>query len=226
MQSWNFEWTKHISVFEYIYLSIIFLAFIISIWFSKNLPKNMKWVPYLCLLHFVLELSSDYASSFLENNRFLYHFAMPIEYCIYVAIFYETFKNISWSKYIPYTIPLYILLWILIIRHDGLEHIHSKAFGFTCCFVIPMCLLYIRNFIANNDDNVIIWSDKFFWFVIGCMMYFMGKFFIFGLMDLLIAEDLKMARRIAYSSHFFNYSLFISIIIASFVGKKNNNESF
>ncbi len=224
MQSWNFDWTKHISVFEYIYLAIILLSFVISVRFSKNLPKNMKWVPYLCLLHFVLELSSDYASSFLENNRFLYHFSMPIEYCIYSAIFYNTFKNFKWNKYILFAIPIYIILWLWIIKIDGLEHIHSKAFGLTCCFVIPMCLIYIRNFIANNDDTFI-WSDKFFWFTIGCMMYFMGKFFIFGLMDLLIAEDLKMARRISYSSHFFNYSLFISIIIACFVGKNKSNES-
>jgi len=212
-------WFTNLPSFDIFYIILIASGIMVTSWRREELDSGLKHLPILCFLYLVLEVSTAYAASFMDNTHFVYHIFSPFDYLVYCVIFYEFFKSKSWGIFIVYSIPVFLIISVAISFWDGLAHTTSKLFLIRGCVMLFLCLTYFKVILTESNALTSSTLPQMFWFCVAVVFFFAGKLFISGLMDVLIKTNMQKARSVYYSGYIFNYILFSAIIMISLLSK-------
>ncbi|GAB3049338.1 hypothetical protein GCM10027185_61380 [Spirosoma pulveris] len=239
------NWLIQLSIIDKTYLSLAFVttAAILVNWnrldpnlkililyplahFASGYPNASKFKPFLPNETRVLNQEDDYYNSLIVIKLTPSIPFSIISYAVLAIFFYQTFIQKSIQIRVLASIPLLWFLskvntystgtWEPVNNFSTVFNIVESVFVTYCCFV------YFRE-LLNHDKQYRPEKDRTFWVVVGLLFYFIGNFFITGLLNYAGLTDEDLARNAAYIGYTFSYLFYSVLILVCFINFPLNN---
>jgi len=146
------------------------------------------------------------------------HFAI-ISYTVLAIFFYLTLIDRFLRIKVLASIPLFWFMSKVYIlsqlgRPESLSELLSNVVE--SIFICYWCFAYFRE-LLNHDKHYRPEKDRTFWVVVGLLFYFIGDFFIAGLLRHLWSTNEILAHNASSIGYLFNYLLYGIIILICFI---------
>ena len=196
---------------QVIYISIVFLSFIVSIIYYRNHPKYFFLLSALLLITFIVEATGYYMLRNKIKHAFIFHFYAPIEFSILSYLFYREIQT-SWiRKMILLVMPLFLIFSTVNIFYLQKLKVYN-SYGFIIKGVLVVCwiLLFFYD-LYNNDKFENPLRLPMFWISIGLLFFFSGTIFLNGYIEHLMKTNMDLARKVFRINLSLNIFLYLCI---------------
>lgn len=208
------------SIYQIIYLLLLVLAFLLSIYYYPSFSHNpsFKIFPYLLGFSIITEavvniLGYIYRFKAVEYI-FVYHIYIPIEYTFLAYFFYLNAIS-KFKKYIILSIPAYTALSIFLsfIVYSGRSHpgLNLNIEGVLLVFLSLSALLTIK----PVHPIIPITRLPLFWVCLGIIIYHSGTFVFNGVYNKLLESNSVIIKNLnLFSVKLPNYLLYVCFSIS------------
>lgn len=190
---------------SYLTLVSLNLLFIAYVWLRHKIAQ-----PYICLFAFylsiaLLEFAAEVIFAHLDNNLFLYHLQLPLEY-ITISILFLNILIGNQNKIITYLLLAILLIASIldVIVKGNTNENNDIPIILKSIFAITLCLLYLRQLMIQQID-IRAQENEYFWIVCALFSYYIGQLFFEGFLGKLIPQGEEKARRYYLVSFFTKY---------------------
>ncbi len=195
------------------YQSLLLVTFIFSLRLVNQ--KKFKIFPYLLGITNFVELFIFFIKHENPEYPILYHFYIPIEYCL-LAYFYYRITDIGWGKrfafYSIFGLPL-----ICIFISFNINPFKFPTLQFNVAGVCLIILALISIFSIMPEESSSIWTHPVFIINIGILVFYSGNLLLMGVYNYLRDFNLELAkslfRAINTSLNFVMYLMFITAFV-------------
>jgi len=203
-----------------IYLVLSLLTLVSCIFTFREKEAYQKFIiAYLVLLTLTCIASVYVANVMLENNLFIFHIYVPIEYIILSFLYKNIIVNAVIKKMILLSIPFFVALSVcfsLFIQPPDTNN--STMSIIESVIMIFLSLSFLREILLFQQATAL---HKFplFWINVGILVFFTGRLITEGMLSYLVSHSMVLARRIFTFGFVFKYLLFVLFIIGVFCGR-------
>ncbi len=165
-----------------IHLVIIGTIFILGYCKFANLRRPYRFLTGLLLVTFLSELLALLLKITTKNAAIVYHFFVPIEYCMLSIVLYHlALKNLKWSQ-------VFIVLSVIAVCIFSITNIlflqSQKEFPIYPIIVSSVLCsfqgLSMYAYMIRNTENTPLHLQGIFWLTTGCFIFYSIAFFIFS----------------------------------------------
>ena len=189
----------------YLTLIVLNLLFITFVWLRSKVSAPYKFLCAFYLSIVLLEFASEIVFAKLDNNLFLYHIQLPIEFLTVSLLFSHIL--IGRRK------KIIILIFVLILTATAILDVIAKGtltqnndipIVLKSILAIFLSLLYLRQLMSQQID-LRAQENEYFWIVCALFVYYFGQLFFEGFLGKLIPLGQEKARRYYLVSFFTKY---------------------
>jgi hypothetical protein len=201
-----------------IYLNFILLSLNCFLWLIQ-LPKLRQPLKILGCILVITLIAESFAFQLLkkkENNLFIFHLLVPLQFIFYTMIFYFESKRRSVKRIMVASIVLVCIMSIaLSLKTQGIDEYNSYVTMARHFFLVIWILLFFRRMLVEVEiPNPL--HEPMFWISTGLLFYSLGSFFIEGYMNMLIDAAPEVAKRLYFVNvllGLFMYLLFLAAFL-------------
>lgn len=162
-----------------------------------------------------LIMLTDFLSSVVSNNLFLYHILTPLQYTIVMLMYRSVIKNENLKRWMVWSIPVF---WILAASFAAfvqpLEEYCTYSLLAKYILIIPVILYFLIE-ILNAPDDYELTQEPAFWIGTGLLLHSVGNVFAQGISNKLIPQKAgPLFDILNTASSILNYVLFLCFIVA------------
>jgi hypothetical protein len=189
---------KFLSVtLEYIYISLILIASLLGLIFSRKSGLHHYWL--LTIFLFVTFINENICLYVKSNNlgstyayyNLYYYFRYPAIVCMFLKLINDKLHKRMSVLFLIYSFVALLLNYLVIYSLMEL-HIYYHLTG--GLFVVWICLSYFYNILKNvHYENPL--KAPFFWVATGLFFYFLGILPFFGVFKLLIETNIIVTQQ-------------------------------
>ncbi len=185
-----------------IYIHMVFLPLNIILFLrdSRSIRLELK----LLGLFFLVTYPFEWYASFVQvqggdNNLFVYHLLVPIQYLVFALIYYFAIASAAVKKIILCSIPCYSVIsaW-LTLTVEPFEIYNSFAIMLENALLALWVLVYYKELFLRRTP-VVLKREPIFWISTGLLFFSVGDFFAEGLMSTVIGLDPQLAKLLFYA---------------------------
>ena len=173
--------------------SIFIATLTLSAWFTYKGQKGP--FPYF-LTFMVMVVCFEIPIDIWFKNQYGHNLHLKnlmAKLCIYyyLFVFYDYFRDRSWSKTMKYIIIIFVT--ITLVWNFGFQDQHSidyLSYNAGYLILIPMMLLYLHEVIYKKDYYDVL-RDPYVYFVFGILTFYASSFPILGFINILITDNPK-----------------------------------
>jgi len=203
------------SIYQVIYLTLLILCLLISL-FTYKQSKSLKIFPLLLCLSLITEITVDFMYFLLNyDNEYniIYHIYIPLEYS-FLSYFFYLNNSHQVKKYIEVSIPLFILASGL-ISGFVISITDFPGLNFNLAGTLLILWSVITLFSVQPTANVSITSLPVFWICIGILVFHTGIFFFNGVYEHIQQKNSLLAQQLhRLTIKSLNYIMYICFSIA------------
>jgi hypothetical protein len=219
------------SPFQYIYLFLLIISFLISLFQYVKYGQAYQLKLICCLLgigvlaeivqFYMKETSSPYTG-------FIYHIYNPAEYVMYALIYFQFCKNLQAKRILKASIPIYLLFALLFSTFiykvvEGQKDTHNHIVGDILKVILPLYYLYE---LYNDDNQASIVSLPMFWISVGNLFFFSLVAIFMSVRVELQHLDKALERTLYFWLNTIpNYIMYVMYIIGLLCYRPSNNLS-
>lgn len=205
--------------FQLLYIGIVTICFIVGIMYRKYHEFNIRILPILIFIILVVETSGYTLKMILNiNNQFLFHIYGPIEYTFLAYLYGSSYENRVATKITYYSVILFFLFSFLDSFY--LQKITETTYNFLLrCLLILLLVLYYFFEKYKSIEVYNLYRLPLFWISIGNFFFYVGNFFLMGLIDILEKTHPSMVNSLFLINTFLNIFLYLMFIVG-FLCKK------
>jgi hypothetical protein len=204
---------------QIVYLIVVFAAFIIGIIYREYHEFNIKILPILLFIILIVETSGYTLKWFLGvNNQFLFHIYGPIEYGFIAYLYGSSYENKMLRNISFFSVITFVIFSIYCTLY--LQKITDTPYNFLlrCLLILSMVLWYFYE-IYNRPEIVNLYKLPLFWISVGNFFFYMGNFFLMGLIDTIEKQHPEIVNSLWLINVFLNIFLYVMFSIG-FLCKK------
>jgi hypothetical protein len=193
-------------------LSLIFFSRIKSV-------KVVRLIVLYSILFFLLLLSDEYLSTYYRHVYSTFY--TTVEYLSFAFIIWFFVANKKIKAAITFLSIAFIIFQIFYYFFASFKRIDSVPIGIETILILTFLSLFFYEQFQNTQSNFM-YSNAWFWIVIGIMLYLSCSFFF----NILASVDLKSIGKYWYFTYIFEIikNILFSIGILIFVFQKNIKE--
>lgn len=157
------------------------------------------------------------------NKNFFTYYGIPLQFIFYFWLFYRQFLNKGYERLrlmpvIAFAIYVASFFLELILLPEGTQKwFTSVSYTVGNLLLLVLILLYLLRF-SRSAEIVHYKTSNMFWVSVGLMIFFLGSFPYYGLVNTL--QKYRQAfLQYWYLSFFFNYTMYIFFSISLLWGK-------
>jgi hypothetical protein len=184
-----------VSLYFYIYHSLLLAAIVLSLIAYFRGAKNFGWLAAVLSVTLLIELVVELMTKRQIPFGWIYHLFNIIEYCLFVVFLLSFVKNKIVYKSFGYSIPVYIMLALSIshffYRFAGFPGININIEGF---LLFVLCTYILFNLDVSGKETL--WQLPVFWICTGVLIFFGCTFFYNGIYSNVINLDKATALRL------------------------------
>jgi hypothetical protein len=191
------------------------------IYFSKVKYSYWKFFP----LYLAFIAISEYIGPFLPkkaNELFYNDLVIPVEFLFFFWLFYKSFKKEKFKSLPVFFGGIYLLSSFVESQFYSKQQHFFSSFSYTIGNLLLLILIlrfYIQ--LVSSDEIVFFRQNMLFWICIGLLIFFLGSFPYYGLLN----QSWKTYPRIMpiyrYIVLVFNSVMYIMFAISFILGKPN-----
>lgn len=167
--------------YQIVYYSIIVVGCLLGMSKWTKLQQAARWAVGLLFATLISELTAMYASKTSDNNLWVYHIFIPIQFML-VTYSYWVELRLGFMKVTIWVFPMVSILVSLFIQNNKLP---SYAITFSGILYILWGLLFFRELLIQvSKDSV--FSYPLFWISLGWLQFGAMNLFAFGLFNYFI----------------------------------------
>ncbi len=209
-----------------VYLNISLLCCLLCLFLIKRkvLTLEQRIIGLLVIVTLPFELYAGYLQSFNNNNLYVYHILIPIQYCFYAYLYYRYIEFKTIKKLILFSIGLVIIAAVVLaLTIQPIDYYNSYVIILSNFLLCIWVLSYYRQLFVHLTI-VDLKQEPLFWISTGLLFFALGDFFVEGLMKALLEQSPNMARWYYYNIYVpvlcLLYVLFIIAFICRDIFKK------
>lgn len=200
------------------------ICLIISIFSYKN-ERSLYVFPYLLSVSLLAELSTLLLLKLKLEYNIIYHFYIPLEYCLWSFYFYLVIKNSILKRIILYSIPTFVIISVVF----SLEVVQIQKYPNFQTNIEGILLIIWATYTIFNIEvkaNLNIARLPVFWICVAALVYNCGIFSYIGAYNYIcesrpgLTNDLKF-----YILNLLNYFLYTLLSIAFICSQKTRKYS-
>lgn len=165
-----------------------YLPFIVGLFFYRLLNVDMRVFFAFLSVGIVSTSIGVYLAIHAINNLLLFHIWTLIEYGFLITIFSFWQKNERFQRYLRWSIPLYMFLWLIgkVFLFEEFDQIQNatRSVGGIIITSVSIYTLYQINEMGN-----ILFRDYRFWICLAILFYYPSSIALFSLSDLKLVAD-------------------------------------
>jgi hypothetical protein len=177
-----------VNTFYKIYLSVLFIGFVLAVLSYRKGFKNSIYIMLLLMATFLIEVFSLFN---IDGYSFNYYIFNLFEYTFFCIYYLKTVKSDKLKSVVKVSIPIFIIFGIcsgIVYHFRSLPALNIDVEGFLL-FIIYTHLL----FNIDADINKNIYQHPDFWISIGVLIFFSGSFVCLGIYPTLLHINLDDA---------------------------------
>lgn len=204
--------------FMLVYFSILLLGIVIGLVKYNKLNKSSR---IFLLLLFISLLSESLAEIIRKkeffSNFFIYHFFIPIEYCLIAWAYFEQLKY----RYILLSIPIMVVIAIFLSTYvQPITEFNSNYLSLSLLLYFVLAILYLVKLLKINTDKSL--KDyPLFWISCGWLLFSASNLFVFGTYNTFFKGIGILEQVFSYIRIITNYILYLLFIVAFLVKQHN-----
>lgn len=157
---------------------------------------------------------TDFLSSVVTNNLFVYHILTPIQYTIVVLMFQSVLKRRVVKRWMLFSIPAFwVTATFFTLFVQPLNEYPTYSFLAKYILIIPVILYFLVEILHVPDDYVLT-REPVFWIGTGFLFHSVGNVFVQGISNEFIKHSDPLFLLLNTVSSVLNYVLFLCFIIA------------
>lgn len=206
------------SIFQIIYLSLLFSSFIISIVTKKHHP-SFKIFPYLLGFSLLTEIVVSilyYVFHHGESSFYtIYHIYVPIEYAFLAYFFYLVHAKKSLKNIIFFSIPIFTVLSIFFsISREYFHKYPGINANLEALLLIIWSMYTLLTLEPDENFAIPLLQLPLFWICTGILGFELGMFMYNGAVNFILEEYPEVKNILNYTiTKSLNYYLYISFSI-------------
>lgn len=158
---------------------------------------------------------TDFLSSVVSANLFLYHFLTPLQYTIVILMYRSVIKNKNVKRWMLWSIPVFWIIAVFFTMFAQPLHEYPTYTMLTNYILIIPVILYFLIEVLNAPNDYELTREPAFWIGTGLLLYSVGNVFAQGISNKLIPKKTGPLFDILYTaSSILNYVLFLCFIVA------------
>jgi hypothetical protein len=182
----------------YIYIASILTAFISSlISFRLDLPFHLKLFSCLLGLTFLVEVSAaTLAYGFHRKNNWVYNSFMLVEFWVYAYFYFCLIRRIILRRILYVFLVIFPIFWLVtVIFFFGFRMWDSYVVIVGSFFSVLFALMYYYCVVTARDIVPLRMLPEF-WVATGMLIFYLGAFPYFGLLNFLVKNHLEVAQQL------------------------------
>lgn len=189
---------------DYYNLTFLGINVVLSWVDRKKTPSYLKFMPYLLLLSFLLELAADILMAY-GSNLYLYHIFEPLQYVGFSSLFYLFFKSLFLKRAIIISAIIVLSCAVIFaLTIQPLTENNSYTNIIKNCFLLGWILLFFRDLLLR-EEIIDLWRTPLYLISCGLIIYVTGK--------LSIDFSLNLIRSSKWADVLYTNSLFLDIFL-------------
>lgn len=185
----------------------------------RFLPPPLRLLGVPLALTLLVESYAAYLMWQLTRNLYLYHLLTPLQYTGYALVFFRALGPGRPAKAVLLSIPFFLLASLLLSLLQGTGNFNSYAASLQHLLLTGCTLLYYHDvFTRLNIERLL--TAPMFWVSTGILFNSLGKFCLYGMMNMLLAESFVLARLLYTVIGFLGYVLYLNFLIAFLLGSR------
>ena len=153
----------------------------------RRLDKGMKLLLFYVLVALLVEISSVVLAYRGTFNTEVFSAFTLFEYILFILIFANWQSRDSVRKSMYASIPLFAILWTILIIVLGPENIDNVILPLNSVIFVALSVQSL--FQVNKDSLGTIFSYSEFWFASAVLIYFAGNLMLFSLESKLLEQQ-------------------------------------
>lgn len=207
---------QEISIYQIIYLSLLTLSSLLSIWLC-DYRTSMKVFPIVLSISWITEVVvsiSYYVFCVEQKFNVLYHIYIPIEYSLLAYFFSLSTKMPTLKKNILLSIPIYLMTsLILSVFILSFYEFPGLNFNIEGILLILWSLIILFNLQPIYEFSIL--KAPIFWICLGILIFHTGMFLFNGVFNYLFKLNSPLAKQLfQLVNKNLNFLLYICFSIA------------
>jgi hypothetical protein len=141
----------------------------------KYIHGGARWLLYLLILNFIVELILIHYAAFHKNNHFLLNVSSLIETACLAGMYYSIIMR-KWSRI--FIVSSFLIYLVIAIYSFEWSRIADYMLGVQRLIMIVYVILYFQYLLSELKVDYLI-GHSFFWISAGALLYASGTLFIF-----------------------------------------------
>ncbi|WP_336516881.1 hypothetical protein [Pollutibacter soli] len=101
-----------------------------------------------------------------------------VEFVLICLFLRKAIQNSKIKKAIPFSIIGFILFAAVDVIFLGSDSFDSNPTAISCIVILLLCVYYLFEQM-KDPDNLFLYAKRYFWIVVGLIIFFAGTFFLF-----------------------------------------------
>jgi hypothetical protein len=210
-----------------IYLLLIIILFLTGMVRFKNLTMPFRILTILFGVTAISESTGRYLARKIHNSSPTYHFFNPIQFVLYLMIFYILIENKLVKKLILVLGCFASFLFILnSIFVQNIYTLPSNAIVISSICYVLLSLLLFKQMLANPSSESLS-KQSVFWLNCNIIIFFSTTFFIWSFYNTFI-KNYVPTKIISTFNYYLTFLFYLVMLIALILDKKRSalNETF
>lgn len=160
------------------------LVLLIGVVYGILNSKRKKGFPFQVCIYlivvFMCELLSAFSAYFYHTNTLIYHIALPLQF-LFLSLAFEVIFDYSLKLkkiWRVFQILVFGSFW-LISNYQGFNQFPSLGTVLLSFIIVVLCLFTLKK-MALSPSQSKLRNNPYFWFVIGCFVFYSITFFVCG----------------------------------------------
>jgi hypothetical protein len=179
-----------------IYVAAVVIAFLSSLLsFRLDLSAHLKTFSLLLALTVLTELTADILNYKRINNWWLYNLFMLIEFPAYAWFYLQVIRKKRLRRILWFFLLIFPIFWAVLIWKSGLRNWNGAIITVGSFFSVLFALMYYHRIITSPDILTLRTLPEF-WIATGMLIFYLGSFAFFGMMNFILKHPEVAARLI------------------------------
>jgi hypothetical protein len=190
-----------------IYLGCLSISLVLTLLYWKRLDRNFRYLAWLIVVTSVVEALGTYRLMHKLNSHAMFHAYQPVEYALLCGYYGPLFQP-AVRRLLRWSVLAFVGFCVAnVVWFQPLHTPNSNSFMLEAVLLVGWSV-YSLSRLLQRDELPPLWRVAEFWVNTGILFFYSGAFFLMGLLNYLMINNIALASKLYVINHFLNVILY------------------